>query len=129
MAERRASLRDHLKRRSQRIRYGLRVANLSGSVATLYSFTGQADGGLPWTPLLEVSDGVFYGTTLMGTGASSNGTLFRITQNGTLTTLHTFTGGADGEYPEQLILGTDGNLYGTAQLRRRPRANRTSLYR
>jgi len=96
------------------------VANTGGSLATLYSFTGQIDGGLPWIPLLEVSEGIFYGSTLMGTGASSNGTLFRITQNGTLNTLYTFTGGADGEYPEELILGTDGNLYGTAQLAGNP---------
>ncbi len=96
------------------------VTNTDGSLSTLYSFSGTTDGGLPWTPLLEVSAGVFYGSTMMGTGASSNGTLFSITQDGTLNTLYTFTGGADGESPEQLILGTDGNLYGTAQLAGNP---------
>ena len=96
------------------------VANTGGSLSTLYSFTGNADGGLPWTALVEGSGGVFYGSTLMGTGSSSNGTIFTITQNGTLNTLYTFTAGADGEYPEQLILGTDGNLYGTAQFAGNP---------
>jgi uncharacterized repeat protein (TIGR03803 family) len=32
----------------------------------------------------------------------------------TYTVLHDFTGGADGAYPHQLTLGSDGNFYGTA---------------
>jgi uncharacterized repeat protein (TIGR03803 family) len=39
---------------------------------------------------------------------------FRSRPRGSLTTLHGFTGGADGGYPlGGVIQGTDGNLYGT----------------
>src|SRR5580658_1600476 len=88
---------------------------IGGPLQTLYSFTGNADSGLPWNQLVEVSAGVFYGTTIQGQGTDTQwGTIFSITQDGTLTTLHTFDG-HDGVTPEQLILGTDGNLYGTAE--------------
>ena len=46
-------------------------------------------------------------------GGSGNGTIFQITTNGVLTTLHSFTGG-EGAYPSgELIQGSDGNFYGT----------------
>lgn len=37
----------------------------------------------------------------------------RAQDTGTLTVLHTFTGGDDGYYPNALIQGRDGNFYGT----------------
>ena len=47
-------------------------------------------------------------------GVNDTGTVFQITSAGTLTTLHGFTGGADGGYPlGGVIQGNDGNLYGT----------------
>jgi uncharacterized repeat protein (TIGR03803 family) len=53
------------------------------------------------------NDGNFYGTT-----ADNDGTVFKVTTNGTLITLATFDG-TNGEYPFALTLGTDGNFYGT----------------
>ena len=41
------------------------------------------------TPLVEGSDGNFYGTT-QGGGAFSSGTVFRVTPAGVLTVVHSF---------------------------------------
>jgi uncharacterized repeat protein (TIGR03803 family) len=46
-------------------------------------------------------------------GADNLGSVFRITPQGELTTLHSFNG-TDGNGPSvALVLGTDGNFYGT----------------
>lgn len=89
----------------------------TGEVATLYSFSGGADGLTPGAALIQGSDANFYGTTkygglLEGTGL---GTIFKITAAGVLTTLHKFGGGnGDGNRPQgALFLGFDGNFYGT----------------
>jgi uncharacterized repeat protein (TIGR03803 family) len=64
--------------------------------------------------LIQGIDGNFYGTTSAG-GANGDGTVFKITPSGTLTTLHNFDG-TDGEFPfAGLVQDTDGNLYGTTQ--------------
>ena len=86
-----------------------------GVFSTLYSFTGGADGAAPEGGLLLAKDGNFYGTTSSGHGLSGNsGTVFRITPAGVLTTLYSFSGGADGDAPQAaLAQGTDGNFYGT----------------
>jgi uncharacterized repeat protein (TIGR03803 family) len=57
------------------------------------------------------SDGCFYGTTDNG-GSSGNGTVFKVTTNGTLTTLVSF-GYTNGSSPNGLTVGNDGNFYGT----------------
>jgi uncharacterized repeat protein (TIGR03803 family) len=85
-----------------------------GALTTLHVFTGGDDGQFPETGLLRAPDGNFYGTTSAG-GATGNGTIFRITPSGTLTTLHAFTG-TDGSFANAaLILGPDGNFYGTTE--------------
>jgi uncharacterized repeat protein (TIGR03803 family) len=85
----------------------------SGTVTVLHGFTGSTDGAHPAAPLIQGTDGNFYGTTANG-GASDAGTVFQITSSGTVTILHVFVGGADGAHPlAPLIRGTDGNFYGT----------------
>jgi uncharacterized repeat protein (TIGR03803 family) len=97
---------------------------LNGSVAnlnTLHSFAAYTalteiniDGAIPNGRLLVGADGNLYGTTTSG-GAYGNGTIFQIQTDGTLTTLHTFTGGSDGANPESaLVQGNDGNFYGAS---------------
>jgi uncharacterized repeat protein (TIGR03803 family) len=82
-----------------------------GQLTAIYEF--GAHGAQPVAGLVQASNRNFYGTTAMG-GFYSCGTLFEITTNGTVTSLHTFTGG-DGCYPQAtLVQGDDGNLYGTA---------------
>jgi uncharacterized repeat protein (TIGR03803 family) len=91
-----------------------------GKLTTLYSFCSQpncADGASPWGALALGPGGDFYGTTVSGGREPGDGTVFRVTPEGVLTTLHKFcvlTNCADGAYPRVgLVLGPDGNFYGT----------------
>ena len=88
--------------------------NLPAVFTNLYSFTGGADGGIPAAGLILGLDGSFYGTTSAG-GTGGNGTIFKITSLGTLTTLYRFLGGAgDGSGPEAgLIQVNSTNFMGT----------------
>jgi uncharacterized repeat protein (TIGR03803 family) len=61
---------------------------------------------------VQATDGNFYGTTVCG-GLNNDGTVFKITSNGELTTLHSFAG-SDGSLPfGTLVQATDGDFYGT----------------
>jgi uncharacterized repeat protein (TIGR03803 family) len=83
-----------------------------GFLTTLHSFSSFADGGNPQAALMQASDGNFYGTTLFGGNTGHQGTVFKITPGGTLTTLHDGYG-PTGYWPRAvLIQATDGNLYG-----------------
>jgi uncharacterized repeat protein (TIGR03803 family) len=76
------------------------------------------NGEYPTSPLVQGLDGNFYGTTSLG-GTYADGTVFKVTPAGTLTTLYNFcsqTACADGGGPAGLVLGTDGNFYGTTSL-------------
>jgi uncharacterized repeat protein (TIGR03803 family) len=87
-------------------------------VHTFSAFVGytNADGAYPEAGLTPGVDGSLYG---MATGGGSNGnygTVFKLTTNDLLVTLHTFNF-YDGENPvAPLILGRDGNFYGAAAL-------------
>jgi uncharacterized repeat protein (TIGR03803 family) len=88
-----------------------------GTLTTLHSFD-STDGGFPFAGLVQAADGNFYGTTELG-GANDNcadgcGTVFAITSEGTLTTLHSFDGTDGYELLAGLVQGTEGNFYGTA---------------
>jgi uncharacterized repeat protein (TIGR03803 family) len=85
------------------------------TLSPLWSFTGLPAGETPYCPLAQGTDGNLYGTTVAG-GFNGDGTFFKVTTNGVLTTLHSFDG-ADGQVPYAgLCLGTDGFLYGAASL-------------
>lgn len=86
----------------------------AGTVTTLALLT-QATGFWPVAPLIQASDGSFYGTASKGGGTAEpgDGTIFKITSSGTLTVVYRFSG-TDGEKPlGALVLGSDGNFYGT----------------
>ncbi|MFZ0825924.1 MAG: choice-of-anchor tandem repeat GloVer-containing protein [Verrucomicrobiia bacterium] len=86
----------------------------NGAFTALYSFQGGNDGYGPWAGLVQGKDGNFYGITEYGGLSLGQGTVFKVTPTGTLTTLHTFHGAADGAYPTaSLIQAADGNYYGT----------------
>ena len=106
--------------------YGTIYGITSSGFGLLYSFTGGIDSGssthdgaLPEAALVQGGDGNFYGTTADGgTNVDSYGfgcgTVFKVATNGTLITLHAFTGGSDGMHPvTPLVLGPDGYFYGT----------------
>jgi len=82
----------------------------SGTPTILHTFNGS-DGLYPVAPLIEASDGNFYGTTWRG-GASDLGTVFRIDAAGTLATLYDFAGTDGGSPVGALLEGSDGFLYG-----------------
>jgi uncharacterized repeat protein (TIGR03803 family) len=89
-----------------------------GAYTRLYSFAGGNDGATPGGPLVQGSDGHLYGTTQYG-GAYTNlygngdGTVFRITTNGVLTSLYSFTGESGSPAPSGLVQGSDSVFYGT----------------
>jgi uncharacterized repeat protein (TIGR03803 family) len=89
----------------------------AGALTTLHTFDGT-DGGNPLTALIQATDGNFYGTTsgvgYKGACSGNNcGSIFQLTPDGTLTTLHSFDK-TDGMNPAAaLVQGTDGNIYGT----------------
>lgn len=94
-----------------------------GTLTTLYSFScsqsGCPDGSNPQAALIQATDGNVYGTTLGDVYfGHSSGTVFKITPEGVLTTLHTFCtqrSCPDGGYPEApLVQANDGNFYGTS---------------
>ncbi len=92
---------------------------LAGQLSTVYSFCslpGCPDGEDLYGGLLLAADGNFYGVTMFG-GTNNEGTVFKLTSGGQLTTLYNFCsmpGCTDGWAPETtLIQATDGNLYGT----------------
>ena len=91
----------------------------------VYSFTEaraediaamQNTGWSPYAGLIQGDDGDFYGTTAQG-GVGGNGTLFKITRAGVLTTLVAFTGTVSpnmgGNPQASLIQASDQNYYGT----------------
>jgi len=97
----------------------------SGAFSVLHAFTGGSDGGLPYGGLFADALGNLYGATIAGGNlglcdatagdGKGCGTLYKLSPTGTLTTLHTFTGGADGAAAtSRLIADCKGNLYGTA---------------
>ncbi len=81
------------------------------TVSTLYSF-GTTNGVHPSkNSLVQGRDGYLYGSTASG-GSNDNGTMFRMTTNGTLTTL-CMLAGTNGDYPDSaLVQASEGNLYG-----------------
>jgi uncharacterized repeat protein (TIGR03803 family) len=95
----------------------------SGVTTVFYNFCHEIfcpDGASSAAGLILATDGNLYGTTTEG-GAYCHpngcGTVFKITQDGALTTLYSFCaqpGCADGASPQGgLIQATDGNFYGT----------------
>jgi uncharacterized repeat protein (TIGR03803 family) len=91
----------------------------AGKATTIYSFCSLSncvDGETPYAGLIQATDGNLYGTTSAG-GANLDGTIFKITTAGKLTTLYNFCsqqGCTDGASPyEGLLQATNGTLYGT----------------
>jgi uncharacterized repeat protein (TIGR03803 family) len=90
------------------------------TITTLFTFHGT-NGVDPEGKLVQGPDGDLYGTTRdtaapggnYGFGWYGHGTIFKITKNGTFTTLFAFSL-TNGAFPRAgLILGNDGNFYGT----------------
>jgi uncharacterized repeat protein (TIGR03803 family) len=88
----------------------------SGSLTNIYHFGSKpADGASPQTTMTLGPDGNFYGVTAFTSLVpfDQNGTIFKVTTNGTLTTLINWDF-YNGGYPVgSLTLGPDGAFYST----------------
>jgi uncharacterized repeat protein (TIGR03803 family) len=93
------------------------VAAPAQTFTTLHTFSGTDGGNPTYVYLVQGLDGNLYGTT-SGGGANGQGTAFRITTAGHLTTIYNFcavSSCADGASPESdLLLASNGAFYGTA---------------
>lgn len=94
---------------------------LAAGIAQAQTFTQLGyftDGSTNVSALIQARDGNFYGTSAVG-GTNAKGSIFEVTPTGTLSTLYSFcsqTNCVDGWIPVgALALGSDGDLYGTAQ--------------
>ncbi|HEY3333530.1 MAG TPA: choice-of-anchor tandem repeat GloVer-containing protein [Capsulimonadaceae bacterium] len=88
--------------------------SISGGITIMRRLTFD-DGLGTFTPLIEGSDGMLYGTTQVG-GSRGAGTVFSIDTSGTYNALHNFTA-SEGTSPiSGLIEAGDGSLYGTTSL-------------
>src|ERR1017187_6069622 len=84
----------------------------TGTLTALHRFNGT-DGAEPTGGLVQAANGDFYGTTDLGGANGSNGTVFKITPSGTLTTLYSFNGTDGGNPYAGLVQDTNGDFYGT----------------
>jgi uncharacterized repeat protein (TIGR03803 family) len=81
--------------------------NTTGTLDTLYSFTGNNDGSATETGLILAADGNFYGASGVG---SSTSEVFDLKAGG----ISSYAALSSSDTPTWLIQGGDGNLYGTS---------------
>lgn len=85
--------------------------------AVLHAFKGGSDGSAPAPGLININ-GTLYGTTSHGGGTGCDtfgcGTVFSLDPTTHKeTVLYAFKGGSDGAYPNAVLIGINGNVYGT----------------
>jgi uncharacterized repeat protein (TIGR03803 family) len=94
--------------------FTLTPSNGYRTLTTIHSFSGI---GGPAANLLMDGTGNLYGTTVID-GVHEYGSVFKLTYSiggWTYNSLHNFTFGSDGAYPESnVVFDANGNLYGTA---------------
>lgn len=90
------------------------LQNGNWSLSALYEFLGAGSGS--FRTVVRDNAGNLYGTN-SGNGVNQWGSVFKLTPSGsgwTYTSLHDFTGGADGGTPYgSLAFDANGNIYGT----------------
>ena len=83
------------------------------TLKVVHNFSGGSDGGNPVDGFMMNSRGMFFGTASSG-GGSGLGVVFKANAKGTVTVLHSFTGGSDGATPNGgVIEDASGAIYGT----------------
>jgi uncharacterized repeat protein (TIGR03803 family) len=82
------------------------------TVTTIYNFVGSDNSVDPLGVIAQGRDGDYYGVT----AGAGRGTIYKISTSGTFTLLHTFASdGSEGQSCNGLVLGSDGNFYGTCE--------------
>ncbi|MGH6889304.1 MAG: choice-of-anchor tandem repeat GloVer-containing protein [Rhizomicrobium sp.] len=83
-----------------------------GRERMVHDFAGPPkDGCTAYGPMIEVANDTFYGTA--GGGKDSDGTIFELARDGTVTLLRSFKRGREGYGPGDIVMDPSGNLYGT----------------
>jgi len=85
-----------------------------GTYTVLHNFVTATEGANPVGQLVLGPDNNLYGTCATG-GASGAGSLVKITLNGAVTNLHSFTNSTEGLNPSNIMLARDGVFYGTSE--------------
>jgi uncharacterized repeat protein (TIGR03803 family) len=87
----------------------------SGTLRYMYNFPGGAGGEGPNGPLVQLSDGNFYGTASDG-GTGAAGVAFKMTPSGKVSVFYNFPSGSatSGNPINGFAQGSDGNLYGAS---------------
>jgi uncharacterized repeat protein (TIGR03803 family) len=86
-----------------------------GTETVLHAFQGSPDGAYPQGDLITDAQGNLYGAA--SGGPTNDGVVFKIAPDGTETILHAFCSQplcADGGGPGNLVMDSQGNLYGPA---------------
>lgn len=86
----------------------------AGGETVLYSFTGQADGELPYGALAMGGENVLYGTTNYSGVSPYGGTAYAL-HGASMHTLYTFGSGKDGFSPAGGLLLQNGFAFGATQ--------------
>jgi uncharacterized repeat protein (TIGR03803 family) len=90
-----------------------KIATSGGSSYSVVHDFNAGDGYCPLVVPVQGRDGNFYGTT--SESEPGSGTVYKMTPAGVLSSLHVFnqSESKDGGTPMGIILGADGNFYGT----------------
>lgn len=86
----------------------------SATYEIVANFTISFQAGRTPSSVQQAADGSLYGTATAG-GTFDMGTLFRLDPAGAITTLHHFSGAADGGQPYGLVKASDGRFYGATR--------------
>ena len=79
------------------------------TVTTIYTFVGGSNSSVnPYGAIAQGRDGEYYGMTVPGV-------IYKVSASGTFNILYTLSG-TDGQMCNGLVLGSDGNFYGTCFL-------------
>jgi uncharacterized repeat protein (TIGR03803 family) len=92
------------------------IAQSDGFTQSVFLNAGF-DGSNPAGSVVLAADGNLYGVATSG-GAEDDGVVYKVTPSGTASTVYAFcaqTHCSDGQFPLNLIQGSDGNFYGTTQ--------------
>jgi len=94
-----------------------KISQAGQQYAIVYGFEDAFEDSpsFPASGVIEANDGALYGTTQHG-GNGLQGTVFRLTLDGTMSVLHPFASdGSEGWLPQSSLLqANDGRLYGVA---------------